>query len=55
MLWSFKYNGNGPHGYHNKNKAVKGLRYKNMNTYRSCPSNSTPHSVTGGISFTIYT
>ena len=26
MLWSFKYNGNGHHGYHNKNRAVKGLK-----------------------------
>ena len=25
MLWSFKYNGNGHHGYRNKNRAVKGL------------------------------
>ena len=28
MVWSFKYNGNGHHGYHNKNRAVKGLRHK---------------------------
>ena len=25
MLWSFKYDGNGHHGYHNKNRAAKGL------------------------------
>ena len=24
-MLSFKYNGNGHHGYHNKNRAVKGL------------------------------
>ena len=30
MLWSFKYNGNGHHGYHNKNRAVKGLIDKNL-------------------------
>ena len=29
MLWSFKYNGNGHHGYHNKNRAVKGLKLWN--------------------------
>ena len=26
MLWSFKYNGNDHQGYHNKNRAVKGLK-----------------------------
>ena len=28
MLWSFKFNGNGHHGYHNKNRAVKGLTFR---------------------------
>ena len=27
MLWSFKCNGNCNQGYHNKNRAVKGLKY----------------------------
>ena len=29
MLWSFEFNGNGHHGYHNRNRAVKGLNWEN--------------------------
>ena len=29
MLWYFKYDGYGHHGYHNKNRAVKGLKQEN--------------------------
>ena len=42
MLWSFKHNGNGHHGYCNKNRAVKGLIMMVQMTARQLPVVGTP-------------